>query len=861
MESIKMRKITGIIAISFLLTSSIVKGISPVKVKEESIAERILKKVKGKKHPYLYFEDIKKTPGWRLKNKEPYKWVGSIISYAKRFYLSKPSGGGDCLWYLGFSYQLTGDEKYAKAAVEGFKKMYFKGTPDRRMAWWVGKCATAYDFLAEYLEKNAPEVNKHVRYQLAKGADALYHYGLKDEYEAKYNFPTCGTVALVLADYKSPFKTGPVEWLKAGTEYLFCHPVTKRRIDGYFNEGGLYKIYNYHEYAISGYLTWFVILRRFEPQFFEEFPFARKVFVNPIIEMLPNGMNPTYIAAHGNKVYPAGFYGWYRGAISLPEPDKYWFSWFIKKFLGTPRDITLPIFAWVDLTNLPPGHPPKWTTFISPMTETAVFRENWEKTANYLFFRVINIPNDAYRCMFHHDNLNIEYYSKGDLLIHDSGEVKSYCGLKERLGEGSYGPVDSKGHNVLMINNGKGPVGGAVKSHKTFKKFDQPAYFTDYAKSGPVEFADAKMYWHTIEDRSEEPSPSNGWNWVQDGLFGRGKWKGKDYGPVIHLDNPVIWRRVVIFPHKEYFIILDNLVGNQERNIHALFHLTSLNFKPTVLSGKKSIGYVIGDLEVENKKVDWLKKQFGKEELICKNGRLITWTTTNIDKKKIKLYLFSTPSSKISVEKFWCAIGSTYPHYNEVDHPLIRYKIRASTMYRITVLYTILCDKENPPVFKDISTEKFSCVEIKNGNYTDYVASGKDISSSDFETDGLYTFFRTKDGKIKSLLIRNGTYLKWKGSKIVESTEKVSHLSLSFDGESIKGHIKTDNPVKITIRYDFSPSTATYKPVPDEWVWAWTEKLKKKYSSRSLKFKKDGGKIIIDCPSGRGEFMLEKKAG
>ena len=235
--------------------------------------------------------------------------------------------------------------------------------------------------------------------------------------------------------------------------------------------------------------------------------------------------------------------------------------------------------------------------------------------------------------------------------------------------------------------------------------------------------------------------------------------------------------------------------------------------------------------------------------------------SVGIDKKKIKLYLFSTPSSKISVEKFWCAIGSTYPHYNEVDHPLIRYKIRASTMYRITVLYTILCDKENPPVFKDISTEKFSCVEIKNGNYTDYVASGKDISSSDFETDGLYTFFRTKDGKIKSLLIRNGTYLKWKGSKIVESTEKVSHLSLSFDGESIKGHIKTDNPVKITIRYDFSPSTATYKPVPDEWVWAWTEKLKKKYYSRSLKFKKDGGKIIIDCPSGRGEFMLEKKAG
>lgn len=315
----------------------------------------------------------------------------------------------------------------------------------------------------------------------------------------------------------------------------------------------------------------------------------------------------------------------------------------------------------------------------------------------------------------HNDNLAFEYYSKGDLLLSDSGEVK--------YRQSGYGPIDAKGHNILMINNGTGEVGGLTK---------------------------------------------------------------------------------VLYPNKEYFVVLDDLLGTQTRQIDTLFHLGSLNITPTTYSPTVP-GYVHGDLWIDRSATDWLSQTFG-DETTYGNANLIKWkTTSGYTDKPVELYLFSSPKSEVTVEKFWTRIAG-YSKGCEVDHPIIRFKINDSTMHRVTAIYAINPDEEQAPSFEETTNNDFTSLHITTSDYDDYIASGNNISLPTFSTDGKYVFLGTQSGNLKSFFMREASSLLYNGAEQIETSKIVEHIDLKYEGENRTFHIKGEGTdVNITL-YQMNPS-------------------------------------------------------
>ncbi|RLI52074.1 MAG: hypothetical protein DRO93_15485, partial [Candidatus Thorarchaeota archaeon] len=163
--------------------------------------------------------------------------------------------------------------------------------------------------------------------------------------------------------------------------------------------------------------------------------------------------------------------------------------------------------------------------------------------------------------MGHNDQLNFEYYDKGDYLIADSGEVK------ER--DVSYSP-SAKCHNIVMVSNDAySNPGGVVKG--VGGDCYNPAIVQEFLDDNLFEFVEAEISnWQRIENTSNT-----------------GERRGTNF-EYITLTNPLKWRRTILFPSKEYFIVLDYLNNSNQRLIYNTFHLTSFNSLGTQIFENKT---------------------------------------------------------------------------------------------------------------------------------------------------------------------------------------------------------------------------------------------------------------------------------
>ncbi|HDN97953.1 MAG TPA: hypothetical protein ENG68_02225 [bacterium] len=853
--------------------------ITQIHAKERTSPEVLLKSLKGKKHPYLLFKDIKETPGWKYREEQPYKsWNNSIrsgrmvdrfLSYPFKISGYYPNGSyGGLLINIAFHYQVTGKEKYAKKVVEvlkSLKKFNWNGLA-RGVARDLLGFLIAYDWVHPYLVKNYPsKVDKEIREYLAKGCNTLYaqwpnSFNVLERIEPGY---AIGIGALTFPDHPDAPK-----WLTAATDWCFeKSPYKKQHYRPailewpYLNEGGLPCAQGYLNYFMRNTMVFLHAWNyNFKENIISRYPLLRRCLNSVLWECLPDGRSPAYNTDH--NWFFGGFWHVFQCFTAMPEPDRKYFAWYVNKFLLKPldpewddwRDPKSMIWDYIFYdkhTAFKDMEEPPFNTFISPRAEVAIFRKDRSITSDYLFFRAFHTPDATNRWMTHNDNMSIDYYSHGTILIADSGEIKNYLCRPDRLGRGGYGGSDSKGHNIVMINDGSGPVGGAVKGFGSFTHFDNPAYLKDFLITDFFEYAEGAIEkWEKIEDRSPEPHPSNGWYW------------GHDYYKIIKLKDPVSWYRCILYPHKDYFVVLDGITGKIKRKIDTLFHLGSFTITKGKGRGKNYVpGYVHGELMVGNKRVDWLSQKFGKEVSYGK-GNLIRWKTTcKYDKKNVEMYLYSLPDSEITVEKFWTRIDGY--HRREVDNPLVRFKLKnVRNMRRITVLYTIYPDKEEKPVFEDISGVKFTGVKLKTKKWIDYICYGEEISvKNNFSTDGSYVYLRTDiDGNLKSLFVRNGSGLVYRDRIYIKAEDKIPHIAVNFRENLISGHINSDKEIVLKIRGKLK-GEVIYKPEPSDWLWEWelTPELKKKYKERKISPEYRDGYILIKFPKGRGKFILQSK--
>jgi len=358
--------------------------------------------------------------------------------------------------------------------------------------------------------------------------------------------------------------------------------------------------------------------------------------------------------------------------------------------------------------------------------------------------------------------MSFEYYSKGDLLLCDSGEVKNWVP--------GYGPTYAKGHNTILVSNQPGGhLGGPIKG--LGGTYYNRAYLKSWLIKPYFEFVEAYMRWRYIE-KCEDCG---------------------DYYYAEALENPLDWHRLVLYPNREYFVVVDLLNGNQTREIDTLFHLSSLKTVRTRGSYAHITfqGYVVGNLTVEGKGVDWVKQRYGVR-VKHGEGNLVEWETLNITGKPVKLMLFSVPRSNITVERFWCRVGG-YSLPDEVTHPIIRYRVTSPSMHRVTLLLSMYPGSE--PQVSELAVANGSAVKLVKDNIVDLIYAGSGSASFEgLSTDGEVTYYRYSNETPKLLTMIRGTYLHWDGSEIVALSEKAEYLSASYEPDVIQLAMNSSSP-------------------------------------------------------------------
>lgn len=778
--------------------------------------------VESQNHPSLFFNSIDETPGGRYMNSSPYKeWRKAIIEYSDETLLKWNPSGRDVenpdTWelikaqyaeWLALTYLITNDKRYAEKCMEVFRN-YGRGVwnpePEKpeRAGKWMSKAllhySIAYDWIANYVRSRDPDLDSVMRDNLAKTADSI-RIGLSDwsNFHDRINAACAlGVVALTLADYRSPYRTGPVNWLTVATEYL-CRadmaPAAKQpalMLQGYGNPGGVWGPYSYRTYFLPELCIWLNAYNHFyNKSLAEEYPIVRK-FLNVDVWMtLPNGMGAN-LCTSGNVYWGHS----YLLLNVLPVPDRMWHMWRIVNYLGSNGPQVKPVWGMAPrITNIPNAwilwlfvlydkyavepKPPEWTTFISFEAEAVVFRGGWTQSSEYLYLKIPNHPVPTWRVMTHHDSMSFEYYSKGDLLLCDSGEVKHWVP--------GYGPTYAKGHNTIMINNEVGGhMGGPVKGN--FYHYWNPIVLRNSLLRPYFEFVEAVMNWRYIESSPE----------------------GEEYYVREMLKNPVTWRRVILYPAKEYFIIVDILNGSQVRDIDTLLHLSSLNIVESEGSSYNVTykGYVVGNLTVEGTPVDWVGQPYG-EEVYVGDGNLAVWTTQNVSGMPIELHIFSAPRSNITVERFWGRVGG-YSLPNEVTHPILRFKLTASTMHRITLLYTSLPPKEGINV-SEIQAENWTAIRLLKNGMVDLVCAGNgSLSIEGVKTDSNILFYRSIMGEPNLLTAMRVSYIIIKDKiKLFEFSKTVKFLSATYGEKTIRFAVNGTGEVSIKM---YAPGASEVK--------------------------------------------------
>ncbi|RKY32699.1 MAG: hypothetical protein DRP67_00490 [Candidatus Omnitrophota bacterium] len=867
-----------IVILSIFLISPIYSKEKPFyllsKTEQEKLLEKLINTMKKKKHPYLLFNKIEETAGWKNRDKEPWKtyfiqikeaadrnvgipytWKGprtGAIAHTDDIYANPVNAG--------FMYQVTKDKKYLKKAADLLKKAtglppytrWSKRHHGRVIGREMIKYAVGYDLIKEGL---SPEEDKAIRDNLAKIADkaCLSYSKWNNNHDRLILACGLGAMACALADYEGNTTTKPIDWLRRGTVNLFLkddykwpdglrlkgeREIVRPALSGAVRPGG--SIHGYFSYWSGPFTKWLIIYSHATGRnALEDFPIARGIVNVILTEALP-----TRTGSHHCTNLQS--YWWhYHVLFHLVSPEERGlFKWYEKdpgvdklRWRRTWGCVWGGVFSFCFYNPGLPSAEPNWKTFYSPKAELCVFRKDWSLDSDWLLFNCENYPSDSHRWMLHNDNMSFEYYSRGDYLLADNGEVKGRMY--------GYGPTYASGHNTLLID-GKGVMKENI-SKKAFK-FINPARFIDHCVGPYLEFIRAK-----INVTHVEKNPLKG-------VYAE------------RLDFPVEWIRTILYPGRDYFVVIDTAKSDGKHSYQTLYHLTSFNIIKT--KSRNDPGKVIGKLFVGKSKVNW-DKDVKTDILTGKNPiRIIKeykgvssvrWYTDNVLKKKVELSLITIPEpEKVIVGRTWGHIAMFEPPFSgssEVDHPFVSFYSTGKDITRMTLILTRYTDEEKYTVKKINSAEGYGFL-VSRGGKMDIIFKGNGkLENGKVEIEGKITYLRIEDGKVKQGILIDGRKITYKGEEIVNIEKPIPHLAFNINPEEIYIHLNTgDSLPNIRLNCGISVNKGFIQEEREDWKWGGKPhplfKEEKPFGGVSKE-----GKFISFKLENKGIYALKLKGG
>ena len=742
-------------------------------------------------HPALLFHDISETPGFQYSTVEPWKsYQQSIISEAnvaltKDF--STNMGAYDRVFYradfardAGLAYQITKNPDYAKKAREAL--MYLDtGTvtmpTDNALA--LGSYSEAYDFVQPTLD---PGTDAIIRDKLALLADTVYRSlndnGTKPQYVsfADYHgqeYPMVGIAAATLSDYTNPnhlaLSSTPDDWLKVGTDYLFVddklHLYNRSLFSfGFDEESGKHLNGAYKSYVIEDFAWWLQIYNHFyQVNPFEKYPAAEKAFTSETWESLPD--------LYGNDYVTSGNLKWtYHRAFAslLNDSERSHVLNFDERLegenllpysqeLGGGADpVELLYCTYGNYDSLPRTFPAS-TSHLDPGAIYQVIRSGWQQDADWMSMVTWNVVSNSNRDMAHMDQMGIEYYSRGDLLLADAGENKYVLDML-------YGENEIH-HNTIAIEDPRNPFPPASWSDSAARGI----YKGDsYGLVTPVQVpAVIQAPWITGIDVHADITTV----------------MGDSFGAKRELSSPVRYTRTVLYPESGYFLVIDRFQGTEPWIYDTIFRPTSLMTTPSVMVNHEvapsDVGHVNGKLSIGGSNYDWVSQPFKTYTVAANSADSLEWSTVNPYGNSVNLNIFSVPSAEVDVDKLVGRIGG-YDGRSEVFSPDVFFRPQAGTdLYRITALLSSYPEETAKTAEEIPVTGNGRAIHVHTSDSDDFVYAGDGAAASfgQFSTDADVAMVRTNASVTEATLV-GGSYLDSGGERWVGLPQRVNYVTV-----------------------------------------------------------------------------------
>jgi hypothetical protein len=762
-------------------------------------------------HPYMLFHDISETPGYQNQTVDPWKTMQNyyIIPDANIYLTYNFAGtidGYDRIMYrgnfardLGLAYQITKKPQYAQKAREALLNMD-KGTAaynvDKANA--LGGFSLAYDWIQPTLD---PATDAIIRDKLATLADSVYkdlndggttrNYISFADYHGQA-YPNVGIASAALYDYtnpnKLPLSSTPADWHKAGKEYLFendlLHQYNRSMFSFGFDEAsGKHVDGSYKSYVISQLSLWFQVSdHAYGENLLEIYPAAKKAVTSETWESLPN--------EYSNNYGTGGNVGWtyQKGIVSLlPDNEKsvvlnhidrlekstilpYSYILGGKSTGGNSNELLYCVYG--NYASLPRTFPTN-TSHLDKNSMYQVFRENWNNDADWLSLVTSNEDDRSNRDMMHDDQLSIEYYGHGDLLLADAGENKYVL-------DRNYGYFDIH-HNTISLENPRSsfsvsPWSGS-SSAGIFKGSSYGGITTPVTVSTIVQ----ESWMQLIQTNVPV-------NYVMT----------KTLGNTEQLSSPVNYERTILYPDSDYFVIVDRMEGTEPWVYRNIFRPTSLSITPTVDTNKdgvysaSEVGHVNGALTIGSTPYNWQSLPYKTETPTGITANALTWTTTNPYGKAVTMNLVSAPSSEILIEKNVGRIAG-YDAPSEVFSPIVWFRTpAANSEYRVTALLSSYSTETAKNVQEIAVTGTGHALKVSSASSDDYIYTGKGTSSfAGFTTDADTAYIR-QDGDNVQVTLLGGSYLKYQNDPWVMLSKKAVSITANKEKDTIDYRIQGD---------------------------------------------------------------------
>jgi hypothetical protein len=764
-------------------------------------------------HPFLVFDSIESTPGYQHRYSSPWNgWEQNIIGdagAAMSVNFQSASGPyeaqrGIYAQELGMAYQITGDAKYATKAKEALLHIGSASSlgPSGMMSMegfrsisLLGYCF-AYDWIQPALDA---ATDTAIRDKLAEWADTVYYecYSQGATYipfsdHLGQSYPTLGIAGVLLSDYTNPnglsLRSDPAEWRRVGTDYLFVddklHGYNRPLFDFETDPSGNDIMGSYKLYCLDDFAWWAqVYTRYYGTNFFDVYPIAKAWMTSEVWENLPNYYCNNFIT-NGNTVLD-----YHRGIVNLLDPAnrsyvlhlddtidqstalKYSMADQHIFYHGQMPDALLYSF-FGDYSSVQRTTPSAYTSVLSKDSVFQVFRENWQEDSDWLSLITFgpDVATSSYRDTQHHDQMSFEYYAKGDLLLADAGE--------DRHSTDNYKGEYEVHHNTIAIEDPRSSFGTASWSGSVARGIYKGS------SSGIVTPSNVK---------SEFTSP---WMDLIDvdttitNVIGSSAYNGDS------LSSPISYERSVLYPDKDYFIVIDRMESSQPWVYRNIFRPTSLNIVPT--SGSV-IGHVNGDLKIGSTSYNWQSLGYKKDTDTGITANSVGWSTTNVYGNAVDLQIYTVPSSQVLTMKQIGRIGG-YEQRNEVYNPVVYFREGPTTaLYRATVLLPRYSN-ENAHTPSTIAVKGTgNALKVASSGYEDYVYTGKGNSTfASFATDADTAFIRVSGRPAEYTLI-NGTHLETSGQALAFMDRPIGVLSVRIDGSTLRINAPDHGPVTITL--------------------------------------------------------------